>query len=116
MIGAVPEPEVSPVFVPVAAEDYARRKRRLVLACVAGALTIMAAAGYLYKLSIDPLHAKESYDAGERLFGTARYSQAILSLDRAIDLKPDFAAAYYLRASARAAEDDSELALRDFAA
>jgi tetratricopeptide (TPR) repeat protein len=116
MIGAVPEPEVSPVLVPVTAEDYARRKRRLVLAVVAGALAIAAAAGYVYKRSVDPLHAQESYDAGERLFASGRYSQAILSLDRAIDLKPDLAAAYYLRARARAAEEETGLALRDFSA
>ena len=114
MIGAVPEPEVTPVFIPVPAEDFSRRKRRLVLACVAGAVAIAAAAGYIYKRSVDPLHAQESYDAGERLFASGRYSQAILSLDRAIDLKPDLAAAYYLRA--RAAEEETGLALRDFTA
>ena len=47
-------------------------------------LVILAAAGYMYKRSVDPMHARESFDAGTRLFKIARYNEAILSFDRAI--------------------------------
>jgi tetratricopeptide (TPR) repeat protein len=111
----VSEPHPDPVvFVPVAAEDFARRKRRLIAACLAGAIAIGAAAGILYKRSVDPIRAQESYDAGARLYRIARYPHAILSLNRAIDLKPGFADAYFLRAQAYVADSYPEKAIPDF--
>jgi tetratricopeptide (TPR) repeat protein len=111
MIKPHPDPVV---FVPVAAEDFARRKRRLIAACVAGTAAIAAVAGILYKRSVDPIRAQESYDAGARLYRIARYPHAILSLSRAIDLKPGFADAYFLRAEAYVAESYPEKAIPDF--
>jgi tetratricopeptide (TPR) repeat protein len=115
MIKAVSEPHPEPVvLVPVAAEDFARRKRRLIAACVAAAVAIGASAGILYKRSVDPIRAQESYDAGVRLYRIARYPHAILSFSRAIDLKPGFADAYFLRAEAYVAESYPEKAIPDF--
>ena len=109
------DPSPAPlVLIPVSAEDFARRKRRIVLACSAGVVLIAAAIGLIYKRSVDPIHATESYDAGARLLGTARYGQAILSFDRTIALKPDFADAYFLRAKAYVAESETERAIQDF--
>src|SRR5579862_6849094 len=96
MIEIVPDPEVNLpddeqplVLVPVSAEDFSRRKSRIGWTVAAAALVLLAGAGYLYKRSVDPLHAQESFDAGNRLFRIARYNQATLSFDRAIALKPD---------------------------
>jgi len=109
------DPSAAPlILIPVSAEDFARPKRRIVLACSAGAVVIVAAIGLIYKWSVDPIHARESYDAGARLLTIARYRQAILSFDRAIALKPDLADAYYLRAKAYVAESDPERAIQDF--
>jgi tetratricopeptide (TPR) repeat protein len=102
------------VLVPVTAEDFARRKRRILLRCLAAALALAGIAGWLYKRSVDPMHAAESFDAGMRLLTTARYSQAILSFDRSISLKPDFADAYLMRGHAYVGESQTEQAIADF--
>jgi len=129
MIRAVPEQEMnsaapSPaeenpaaaplVLIPVSAEDFARRKKRIVRACIAAAVTAMLLIGYVYKRSVDPIHAQESFDAGVRFLNVARYGQAILSFDRAVALKPDLADAYYFRAKAYVSEADNEHAIQDF--
>jgi tetratricopeptide (TPR) repeat protein len=82
---------------------------------VAGTIiAILAGAAYLYKLYMDPLHARESFDAGTRSLKIARYNQAILSFDRAIALKPNMVDAYLLRGRAHAGNGDPESAVRDF--
>ena len=99
-----PDPAPSAlVLIPMTAEDDARRKRRVVWLWVLAILVVGGSAGWIYKRSTDPLKAKESYDAGQRLMNVARYAQAILSFDRAIALKPDFGEAYLMRARARVA-------------
>jgi tetratricopeptide (TPR) repeat protein len=102
------------VLIPVSAEDVARRKRRIVLSCVAAGLVAAGIAGWLYKRSVDPLHAKESYDAGVRLLEIARYNQAILSFDRTIALEPAFADGYLMRGRAYAGEARTDQAIADF--
>jgi len=102
------------VLIPVTAEDASRSRRRVILTCWAVAIAIAGTAGYIYKRSVDPIHARESYDAGERLYKTARYSQAILNFDRAVALRPDFGDAYYARGKAYAAQAQTENAIRDF--
>jgi len=113
-----PNPAEAPsaplILIPVTAEDEARRKRRIVLSCWAAALIVAGTAGWLYKRSVDPLHAMESYDAGVRLLKIARYSQAILSFDRAVNLKPDLADAYLMRGKAYVGEAKTERAIADF--
>jgi tetratricopeptide (TPR) repeat protein len=121
MIESVPDPEVnSPgdqqplVLIPVTAEDFSRRRARIGWTIAVAAVVILTAAGYIYKRTVDPLHARESFDAGTRLFKSENYSQATLSLDRAIALKPDFVEAYLLRGKASAEQSDLDKAMSDF--
>ena len=108
------KPNSPTVFIPVTAEDEARRKRRIWLSICAGALAVLAIAGLLYKNWTDPLHAKESYDAGVRYLRAARYDQAILAFDRATSLQSSMADAYLMRARAYTALSRTENAIRDF--
>jgi tetratricopeptide (TPR) repeat protein len=117
----VPDPEInSPddeqplVLVPVSAEDFSRRKYRTGFIVGAAIVAALGAAGYMYKRSVDPLHAQESFDAGNRLFKIARYNQATLSFDRAIALKPDMVDAYLMRGKAHVEQAEPDKALRDF--
>lgn len=109
--GLAPSP---PVLIPMTAEDAASQKRRVVTLWVLAALVAGGVAGWIYKRSTDPLKAKESYDAGQRLMKVARYAQAILSFDRAIALQPDFGEAYLMRARARVALYNVPASLADF--
>jgi tetratricopeptide (TPR) repeat protein len=115
----VQDPEVKSlsdavVLIPVTAEDVSRQQWRMRLTAAVIILAVLAAAGYIYKRSLDPLNAKESFDAGTRLFKIARYSQAILSFDRAVALQPAMADAYLMRARSNVADAKPELALADF--
>jgi tetratricopeptide (TPR) repeat protein len=109
-----PEGDVQWVLVPVSAADYARRKRRIKVAAAIFCLAVLALAVWFYKRQVDPVRALEAFDAGERLFRTARYEEAILSFDRAISLKQDFADAYLLRGRAYMNQEKPALAIADF--
>src|SRR5258708_32051383 len=94
--GTVPDPEVnSPeepqplVLIPVTADDVAREQLRTRLAVAPAIVAILAIGAYLYKLYMDPLNARQSFDAGKRSLKIARYNQALLSFDQAVALKPD---------------------------
>jgi tetratricopeptide (TPR) repeat protein len=102
------------VLIPVAAEDFQRKKRRTVLAVLALLLVVVAVGAWIYKRSTDPLRAQQSFDAAQRLFAVARYNQAVVSCDRAIALKPDFAEAYVLRGRSHAAQYEPERGIPDF--
>lgn len=122
MIERVPDSERHPsdesqpiVFMPVSAEDVDRRTRRIRGAAIAGVVAILVAAGYIYKLNVDPLNAKQSFDAGTRLYKIARYNQAILSFDRAVALKPDLVDAYLLRGKSYVGNAQPDRAVADFA-
>jgi tetratricopeptide (TPR) repeat protein len=121
IIEKVPDPEVNLpgdpqplVLIPVTAEDFARRKWRIGMFAAVAILAALAVTGYLYKRYLDPLNARESYDAGTRLFKIARYNQAILSFDRAVALKPDLVDAYLLRGKSYVGNAEPDQALRDF--
>lgn len=109
-----PDEEQPLVLIPVTAEDVARRKRRLRLSLTALTLIVLGVTGYLYKRSVDPLNAKESYDAGVRLFKIARYNQAILSFDRAVALQPGMWEAYMMRGKSFVGDAKPEQALFNF--
>jgi len=109
-----PEEQQPLVLIPVTAEDVARRTVRVRLTATVIVLAILGVAGYLYKRSVDPLNAKESYDAGVRLFKIARYNQAILSFDRAVALKPDMVEAYMMRGKSYVGDAKPEQALPNF--
>lgn len=109
-----PEESGNVLAVPVTAEDEARHKRRTVFAYIAAALLLAVVAQYSYRRSFDPLDARQSYDAGQRLMTIGRYNQAILAFDRATRLKPDFADAYFLRGKAYVADFKTADAIREF--
>jgi len=100
----------------MSADDFAGRRRRVRSLLAAAAVLAIVAVGWVYKRSTDPLRARESYDAGERLFKVARYPQAILSFDRAISLDPDYTGAYLLRARSRMGLTDLPHAVEDYSA
>lgn len=102
------------VLIPVTAEDMNRRNWRIRLSIIGAIVVVLGLAGYLYKRATDPMQAKESFDAGTRLYTIARYNQAILSFDRAIALEPKFADAYLMRARAYQQDAKPQLAMQDF--
>jgi tetratricopeptide (TPR) repeat protein len=111
---AIAEADQPVIFVPVEAEDLARRRRRRLAVLWLITFILVGSAGFYYKRKVDPIHAQESYESGLRLLKIARYSQAITAFDRAISLKPDFADAYLMRAKALVADNQTERSFRDF--
>ena len=103
------------VLVPVAAEDVARQQRRTKLAIGAAVLAVLLGVGYVYKRATDPIHARESFEQGMRLFALGRYPQAILAFDRVTSLAPEMADAYLMRGRAYAADNKIDRAIADFA-
>lgn len=121
MIEIVPDPQANTpekdqpvVLIPISAEDFARQKKKIGWMVAVAVLVIVAAGGYMYKRYTEPMQAKESFDAGTRLFKIARYNQAMLSFDRAIALQPDMADAYLLRGKSLVEQGDNEKAISDF--
>ena len=102
------------VLIPVTAEDVAREKRRKVALWVAAGVTVVLAALFAYQRITSPRDAREAYDAGLRLLKATRYEQAALNFSRTIDLKPDFADAYRMRARVYVAQSNPDAAIRDF--
>jgi len=101
-------------LTPVSAEDFAWRKRRIVLICSAVALLAALLAAWVFWRSVDPLEAQKSLDAGERQLKMTHYAEAILSFDHALALKKDLVNAYQLRGQANLALVQLEPAIRDF--
>lgn len=114
--GEVPQPrETKPlVLVPATAGDVARRKRRKILWISAAVVVVLLGAGYLYKRWVDPIHARQSYEEGMRLFAATGYPQAILAFDRAVALDPKMAGAYLMRGRANAIDGKIDAAIADF--
>jgi tetratricopeptide (TPR) repeat protein len=101
-------------LVPVSAEDFARRKRRIVLAILAATLLAALSVAWMFRRSVDSVQAQQSVDAGERLLKATRYSEAIVSFDHALALKTDLTDAYLLRGRANLELTQLEPAIRDF--
>jgi tetratricopeptide (TPR) repeat protein len=99
---------------PMSAEDFARRKRRIVVAVAGAAVLSVLAAIWIYRISTAPLEAQQALDAGQRFLKTTRYTEAILSLDRAVSLKRDLADAYLLRGRAHLALTNLDAGIQDF--
>jgi tetratricopeptide (TPR) repeat protein len=102
------------VLVPVTQVDHDRRRQKTRLLGYGVVVALVVLGGWIYKRSVDPIRALEAFDVGERLAKTAHYQQAIVSYDRAISLKTDFADAYSLRGRANAALAKPQLAIEDF--
>ena len=101
-------------LVPVSASDHAKGKRRRTLFIAAAVILVVGSTGWIYKRSVDPIHALEEFDAGERLLKNARYAQAIVSFDRAISYDGNFAEAYLMRGRANIALARPVAAIPDF--
>jgi len=101
-------------LTPISAEDFAWRKRRIVLICCGVALLAALVAIWVFRRSVDPLEAQKSLDAGERQLKATHYAEAILSFDHALALKSDLVKAYQLRGRANLALQQPEPAIRDF--
>ena len=102
------------VLIPVEAADVARHRRRNVAIWLAAALALIAIAALAYKHKVDPIRAQEAFDAGSRMLKGARYPQAILYFDQAIQLKSGFSDAYLMRARAFEADGKTASAIADF--
>jgi tetratricopeptide (TPR) repeat protein len=109
-----PNPARRPVVIPVSSEDFHRSKQRIIIAVLAAVAVLAGGIVYAYKRSVDIVHARESFDSGVRLLSVASYSQAVLSFDRAVGLKSDFADAYLMRGKAYQGDSKSDEAIDDF--
>lgn len=112
---ANPESTSQPlVLIPVEAADVARRRRRNVAIWLVAALALIAIGALAYKRKVDPIRAQDAFDAGTRMLKIARYPQAILYFDQAIQLKSGFSEAYEMRARAFGADGKTASAIADF--
>lgn len=102
------------VLIPVTADDVARQKLRMRLSLAGAALAAALVAGYFYERWVDPIHARQSYEAGLRLYSLAHYSQAILAFDRAASLDPTLVDAILMRGRSNASDNRIDQALADF--
>jgi tetratricopeptide (TPR) repeat protein len=101
-------------MVPISAVDHAKPvQRRRILVAIALVLAVGLAV-WIYKRNVDPIHALEAFDAGERLMKRARYSQAMVAFDQAIGLDSNFAEAYSMRGRANMALAKPVAAIPDF--
>lgn len=100
-------------LVPVSAAEHAKGLRQTRFLVITAALLVAGLSFWIYKRNVDPIRALEAFDAGERLLRTARYSQAIVSFDRAISLKSDYAEAFTMRARANMSVGRTLVALPD---
>jgi tetratricopeptide (TPR) repeat protein len=100
--------------IPVTEQDF-RKRRKLVVSAFAAALVIIATAGtIIYQRATNPMNARLALDTGQRQFALNEYSQAVLSFDHALALKPDLSETYLLRGKALLASGDRERAILDF--
>ncbi|MEO5924054.1 MAG: tetratricopeptide repeat protein [Bryobacteraceae bacterium] len=101
-------------LVPVSAAEFAKvqNRRNWMIGLVVAIVLVLG--GWIYKRNVDPIHALEAFDAGERLLKTARYSQAVVSFDRAISLQPEYAEAYAMRGRTNIALAKPFVAIPDF--
>src|SRR5690349_773626 len=115
MMEQVPQPvKRSSVPVPMSPEDFARPRRRAIQAAIAGAAVLALLGFWIYKRATDPIRAQQSYEVGAKMFKDGLYTQAILSFDHAIALKPGLADAYSLRGRAHVAQGDPDPGIADF--
>lgn len=108
-VTAAPQP-----LVPVSAEDFARRKRRVVSIWVGAGILVLLIALWSYRRSVDPLEAQQSLEEGKRLLKANRYSEAVLSFDHALTLRRNLAEVYLFRGRANAGLGRMDLAVQDF--
>lgn len=103
----------APQLVPVSYLEMDRQRRRKLLWLAVVVLGACGITAWFYIRSSYPAQAREAYDAGIRLMRATRYQQAILNFSRAIDLQPQMADAYRMRAKAYLGLFESVNAVRD---
>jgi tetratricopeptide (TPR) repeat protein len=91
-------PQPAGRMVPVPAEEFARRRRRPVLIWSGAAVAVIGIAWIAWQQSSRPADAQNLVDAN-RLFETAKYNDALLAVNRAIDENVNPPDSYRLRAS-----------------
>jgi tetratricopeptide (TPR) repeat protein len=101
-------------LVPVSAEDFARRKRRLVFIWMGAGMLVLLLAIWTYRRSVDPLEAQKSLEEGKRFLKATRYPEAVLSFSHALALRSDLVDGYLLRGRANAGLGRLDLAVQDF--
>jgi tetratricopeptide (TPR) repeat protein len=101
-------------LVPVSAEDFARRKRRVIFIWAGAGLLVLLLAIWTYRSSVNPLDAQQSVDEGKRFLKANRYPEAVLAFSHALALRSDLADAYLFRGRANAGLGRIDLAVQDF--
>jgi tetratricopeptide (TPR) repeat protein len=112
-----PEEAQSPVarpLVPVSAEDFAARKRRIVFTWIGAGLLVALVGIWTYRRSVTPLEAQQSLEDGQRQLKATHYAEAVLAFNHALTLKSDLADAYLYRGRANTALGNNEGAIQDF--
>jgi tetratricopeptide (TPR) repeat protein len=98
----------------MSAEDFARRKRKIVFAWVGAGLLIVLLGVWIFRSSSAPQEAQKALDHGEQMLKAMRYLDAIQSFDHALASQSNLPRAYLLRGRARTALSQTEAAIQDF--
>ena len=101
-------------MVPISADEFARRKRRIVFKWLGAALLVVLAGVWLYLRSTSSQDSRKALNDGEQMLKAGRYAEAIQSLDRAVVAESGLANAYLARGRAKVALNQTEPAIRDF--
>lgn len=111
----MPSPgQFSDPSIPAAPEDFARQRRRRWIVGIGAFALLVLGAVWMYKLQSAPYEAREAFDAGERSFRNTRYSQALISFERAIGAQPEYADAWLMRGRTNVALGRPLAAIPDF--
>jgi tetratricopeptide (TPR) repeat protein len=100
--------------VPVSAEEFARRKRRVWIKWLIPAVLLVLVAVLVYRKSTTSLDAQKALDDGQVMLKATRYTDAIQSFNRALSLNSNLADAYLARGRANAALSRLDAAIQDF--
>jgi len=95
-------------------EDFARRKRKTVLAWVGAGLVLLIVGVWIYQRSASAQDVRKAFSDGEQMLKANRYREAIQSFDRALAGDRKLAGAYLERGRANAALSQTHAAIQDF--
>jgi tetratricopeptide (TPR) repeat protein len=98
----------------MSAEDFGRRKRRIVFTWVGAGLLIVLLGVWIFQSSSAPQEAQKALDNGEQMLKAMRYLDAIQALDQALARQSNLPRAYLLRGRARTGLTQTEAAIQDF--
>jgi tetratricopeptide (TPR) repeat protein len=98
----------------MSAEDFARRRRKIVFAWLAAGLLMVLLGVWTFRSSSAPQEAQMALDDGEKMLRATRYLDAIQSFDHALARQSNLPRAFLLRGRARVALTQTEAAIQDF--